>query len=171
VWHRLEGWELRRHKGPPDLGRYDGPLRAAGRDNIGVGGDQELPLRRNAARHDPVDTHECQHTLPAKAAVATERGQPKGSAVRGGFRVHRLQSAEQGEDDKCRRTHSPRGMRSVQPVRAAVSVPVAGRHHAHLQGAGKRSGGQPGSPGDDRGRGQTGGIEQQDCSGGSAVAG
>lgn len=108
----------------------------------------------------------CQRKRPWQQNDVSRKGLPCTAAF-----VHRLQGAEQnagarsagaarGEDDKCRRTHSPRAMRSVQPVRAAVSVPVAGRHHAHLQGAGKRSGGQPGSPGDDRGRGQTGGIEQ-----------
>ncbi|KAF9766910.1 hypothetical protein IL306_000588 [Fusarium sp. DS 682] len=66
--------------------------------------------------------------MPAKAAVAAERRQSERFALCGGLRVHRLQGAEQNagarspgaagdEDYKCRRTHSPRAMRSVQPVR------------------------------------------------------
>ncbi|RKK65793.1 hypothetical protein BFJ69_g15973 [Fusarium oxysporum] len=74
--------------------------------------------------------------MPAKEAVAAQRRQPEGFAVRGGFCVHRLQGAGQDararstgvardEDDECRRTHRPLAVRPVQPVCAAVAMLVS----------------------------------------------
>ncbi|KAF5131317.1 hypothetical protein E5D57_007672 [Metarhizium anisopliae] len=56
----------------PDLGRPDDPLRAAGGDLAGVRDDKRFSLRRDAARHHPLDADECQDTMSAEAAVAAE---------------------------------------------------------------------------------------------------
>ncbi|KAG6978047.1 hypothetical protein FocnCong_v021747 [Fusarium oxysporum f. sp. conglutinans] len=178
--HGGGGHPRRDPPGASDLGRRDDPLRAAGRDITGVGDDKGPPLRRDAARHDLVDADERQDTLPTKAAVAKERRQPKGSALCSSFCVHRLQGAEQDArarsagvardaDNKCRRTRRPLAVRPVQPVRAAVALPDAGRHHARVQGAGERPGGQQGPRRNDCRAGETGETERQDGSRGVAL--
>ncbi|KID60254.1 hypothetical protein MAN_10071, partial [Metarhizium hybridum] len=56
----------------PDLVQLDDPLRAASGDLAGVRDDERFPLRRDAARHDPLDADERQDTMSAEAAVAAE---------------------------------------------------------------------------------------------------
>ncbi|KJZ68701.1 hypothetical protein HIM_11915 [Hirsutella minnesotensis 3608] len=81
-----------------------------------------------------VDTHDRQDTVPAEKAVATQRRQPTGFAVRSSVRVHGLQGAGQNAgargpraardtEDEDRWNGVALAVRPVQPVRAAIALP------------------------------------------------
>ncbi|KAL3955853.1 hypothetical protein ACCO45_009872 [Purpureocillium lilacinum] len=61
-------------------------------------------------------------------------------------------------------------MRPLQPIRAAVALPDAGRHHARIEGEGEGSRRQPGAGRDAIGPGKTGGAERRDGGRGARVA-
>ncbi|KJZ69031.1 hypothetical protein HIM_11574 [Hirsutella minnesotensis 3608] len=120
--------------------------------------------------------------MPAETAVAAKRRHQKRAAVHGGLCMHGLQGAggdartsgagvARHEDDDCQRSCRALAVRPVQLVRAAIAVPDARRHHARVKGTGERSGGEPGSGGDDCGTGQTGEAERGDCARGLELVG
>ncbi|KJZ69273.1 hypothetical protein HIM_11332 [Hirsutella minnesotensis 3608] len=116
--------------------------------NTRVGNDGRVPLRRDATRHGLTDTHERSDPMPAETAVAAKRRHQKRAAMHGGLCMHGLQGAggdartsgagvARHEDDGRQRSCRALAVRPLQPVRAAIAVPDARRHHARVKGTGR----------------------------------